>query len=155
MAVSLVIWLTENQKSSYNHDYQYRLRELHILSKTSEAKGHLTPTPYEYLNLSSWLKPCRLQFLCKMRLKTYALGFPGDASDKEPARQSKRHKRDGFDPWVGKISWRREWHPLQCSCLENRMARGAWQVTVHGVAKGQTWLKWLSMHTCLGGFFKN
>ena len=26
------------------------------------------------------------------------------------------------------------------------MDRGAWQATVHGVAKSQTWLKWLSMH---------
>ena len=24
---------------------------------------------------------------------------------------------------------------LQCSCLENPMARGAWQATVHGVAR--------------------
>ena len=28
-------------------------------------------------------------------------------------------------------------HPLQYSCLENLMDRGAWQTTVHGVAKSQ------------------
>ena len=28
--------------------------------------------------------------------------------------------------------------PLQCSCLENPMDRGAWWATVHGVAKCQT-----------------
>ena len=28
--------------------------------------------------------------------------------------------------------------PLQYSCLENPMDRGAWQTTVHGVAKSQT-----------------
>ena len=28
--------------------------------------------------------------------------------------------------------------PLQCSCLENHMNRGAWWATVHGVAKSQT-----------------
>ena len=28
--------------------------------------------------------------------------------------------------------------PLQCSCLENPMGRGAWQASVHGVAKSQT-----------------
>ena len=27
---------------------------------------------------------------------------------------------------------------LQCSCLENPVDRGAWQATVHGVAKSQT-----------------
>ena len=31
------------------------------------------------------------------------------------------------------------------SCLENPMDRGAWQATVHRVAKSWTWLKWLSM----------
>ena len=29
-------------------------------------------------------------------------------------------------------------NPLQYSCLENPMVRGAWQVTVHGVTKSQT-----------------
>ena len=29
-------------------------------------------------------------------------------------------------------------NPLQYSCLENPMDRGAWQATVHGVAKNQT-----------------
>ena len=33
---------------------------------------------------------------------------------------------------------RRQWHPLQCSCLENLMDRGAWWAAVHGVAKSQT-----------------
>ena len=32
-------------------------------------------------------------------------------------------------------------NPLQYSCLENPMNRGAWQATVHGVAKSQTRLK--------------
>ena len=35
---------------------------------------------------------------------------------------------------------------LQYSCLENPMFRGAWQVTVHGVAKSQIQLKWLRTH---------
>ena len=43
--------------------------------------------------------------------------------------------------------------PLQYSCLENPMDRGAWQATVHGVAKSQTrlshkvhYLFWTCMH---------
>ena len=32
-------------------------------------------------------------------------------------------------------------YPLQNSCLENSMYRGAWWPTVHGVAKSQTQLK--------------
>ena len=31
-------------------------------------------------------------------------------------------------------------NPLQYSCLENLTDRGAWQATVHAVAKSQTWL---------------
>ena len=31
--------------------------------------------------------------------------------------------------------------PLQYSCLENPMDRGAWWAAVHGVAKSQTWLR--------------
>ena len=31
-------------------------------------------------------------------------------------------------------------YPLQYSCLENSMDRGAWWATVHGVTKNQTWL---------------
>ena len=37
-------------------------------------------------------------------------------------------------------------NPLQYSCLENPMDRGAWQATVHRVAKSWTLLKRLSMH---------
>jgi len=35
------------------------------------------------------------------------MGFPGGTSSKEPTCQCRRHKRYKFDPWVGKISWRR------------------------------------------------
>ena len=38
-------------------------------------------------------------------------GFPGGTSDKEPACQCRRSKRLGFDPWVGKIPWKRTWQP--------------------------------------------
>ena len=38
-------------------------------------------------------------------------------------------------------------NPLQYSCLENPMDRGAWRVTVHGVAKSQTRPKQLNKHT--------
>ena len=37
-------------------------------------------------------------------------------------------------------------NPLQCSCLENPMDRGAWQAAVHGVARSRIQLKQLGMH---------
>ena len=49
-----------------------------------------------------------------------------------------------FDPWLGRSPGRGHGNPLLYSCLENPMDRGAWQATVHRVAKNQTQLKWLS-----------
>ena len=43
-------------------------------------------------------------------------------------------------------------NPLQYSCLENPMDRGAWWATVHGVAKSWTWLSELT-HTILRNTF--
>ena len=37
--------------------------------------------------------------------------FPGGSSGEEPACQRLRHKRYRFDPWVGKIPWKRAWQP--------------------------------------------
>ena len=39
----------------------------------------------------------------------HILGFPGGASGEEPACQYRRCKRHRFNPWVGKIPWRRAW----------------------------------------------
>ena len=47
----------------------------------------------------------------------------------------------GFNPWVGKISWRRAWQPTSVFLLENPKDRGAWWATVHGVAKNRIQLK--------------
>ena len=44
-------------------------------------------------------------------LYIYTWGFPDGASGKEPAYQCRRHKRLGFDLWVGKIRQRRAWQP--------------------------------------------
>ena len=49
----------------------------------------------------------------------FIVGFPGDARGKEPACQCRRHKRRGFDPWVGKIPWRRAWQCTSVFLLEN------------------------------------
>ena len=37
-------------------------------------------------------------------------------------------------------------NPLQYSCLENPMDRGAWRATVHGMAKSQTGLSDYHFH---------
>ena len=45
-----------------------------------------------------------------------------------------------FYPSVGLTDREGNDTPLQYTCLENPMDRGAWWATVHGVAKSQTWL---------------
>ena len=39
------------------------------------------------------------------------MGFPGGAESKESTCQCRRYKRGRFDPWVGRIPWRRAWRP--------------------------------------------
>jgi len=41
-------------------------------------------------------------------------------------------------PGLGKSLGEENGYPLQYRCLENPTDRGAWQATVHGVAKNQT-----------------
>ena len=45
-------------------------------------------------------------------------------------------ERCRFDPWVGKISWRRKWQPtLVFLPGKSPVVGGAWWATVHRVAK--------------------
>jgi len=44
----------------------------------------------------------------------------------------------GLIPGLGRSPGEGNGNPLQYSCLGNPMDRGAWWVTVHGVAKSQT-----------------
>ena len=74
------------------------------------------------------------------------MGFPGGASGEEPA--SAGAVRQGFDPWVRKITYRRHSSPLQYSCLENPMDREAWQAAVHRFEQSYTQLKQLTTHAC-------
>ena len=55
-----------------------------------------------------------------------------DGASKECACKCRNPRRSQFYPWVRKIPWSRKCQPLQYSCLENSMDRGAWWATVHG-----------------------
>ena len=43
-------------------------------------------------------------------------------------------------PYLGRSPEGGHCYPLQYSCLENSMDRGAWRAVVHGVTKSRTWL---------------
>ena len=61
--------------------------------------------------------------------------------------------RDGRDkgsvPGLGRSPGGGHGNPLQCSCLENRMDRGAWWAMVHRATKSRTQPKGLSIHCLL------
>ena len=46
--------------------------------------------------------------------------------------------RHWFDPWVGKIPWRRKCQPTAVFLLGNPVARGTWWTVVLGVTESDT-----------------
>ena len=52
----------------------------------------------------------------------------------------------GSIPGLGRSPGEGHGNPLQYSCLENPMDRGAWQATVHEVTQSQTQPKRLGIH---------
>ena len=81
------------------------------------------------------LKKCVCVCVC------LSVGFPGGTVVKNLPANSGDSRDIGSIPGLGRSPGG---NPLQESCLENSMNRGAWQATVHGVAKSQTQL---STHT--------
>ena len=58
--------------------------------------------------------------------------FPGGSVGKESACNA---GDPGLFPGSGRSPGEENGNPLQYSCLENPMGRGAWWATVHGVAR--------------------
>ena len=70
--------------------------------------------------------------------------FPGGAVVKNPPTNAGDTRDVGSIPGSGKSPGGGRGSPRQYSCLGNPTDRGAWQATVHGVAKSPTRL---STHT--------
>ena len=75
------------------------------------------------------------KFTCLKAISTITSGFPGSSDLKESAYNA---RGPGSIPGLGKSPGVGNGNPLQYSCLENSMDRGAWQAIVHGVVKSQT-----------------
>ena len=78
-----------------------------------------------YLAKESEIGPC----IC--------MGFPGGSVVKNLPANAGDIKDSGFIPGSGRSRGGRHGSPLQYSCLENPMDRGAWWAAVHGVAKSR------------------
>ena len=84
----------------------------------------------------------RIKSLCKAwRASQAALVVNNTSANAGDVRDAGAIPGSGRSPGGG------HGNPLQYSCRENPMDRGAWQATVHRVEKSQTQRKWLSKHT--------
>ena len=73
-------------------------------------------------------------FLSLFKIHMLLLGFPGGSDSKESSCSA---GDQGSIPESGSSPGGGHGNPLQYSCLENPMDRGAWRATAHGVTK--TW----------------
>ena len=87
----------------------------------------------------SWtVEPGRLPSMGSQRVghvwatNMFSLGFPGGSDGKESSCNA---GDQGSIPGLGRSPGEGHSNPLQHSCLENSMDRGAWQGTVHGVTE--------------------
>ena len=67
-----------------------------------------------------------------------ALGFQGGTVVKNPPANAGDARDVGLIPGLGRYPGGGNGNSLQYSSLRNPMDRGAWQTTVHGVAKSRT-----------------
>ena len=81
--------------------------------------------------------------LSRLYSTIYSKGFPGSSAGKEFACNA---RDPGLIPESGRSPGGGQGNPLQYSCLENPMDRGAWRATVHGAAKSQTCLSDYMQH---------
>ena len=79
------------------------------------------------------LKERTVCILCMLNFFSYYLGHGSEV------KATACNAGDpGSIPGWGKSPGEGNGNPLQYSCLENPMEGGAWEATVHGVAKSQT-----------------
>ena len=80
---------------------------------------------------------CALNKLLRSRwiAASATLGFPGGTSIKNPPTNAGDKRDVGSVPGLGRSPGGGHGNPLQYSCLENSMDKGAWQATVHRVTK--------------------
>ena len=52
--------------------------------------------------------PLNLSIYTHTQCRIVAIYFPGGSAEKNPPAMQQMYRRHGFDPWVGKILWRRK-----------------------------------------------
>ena len=70
--------------------------------------------------------------------KHFRFGLPSITRGKEPPAKTGGIKRREFDPWVGKIFWRRKWQPTPVFSPGEPFGQRSLWATVHSVGKSCT-----------------
>ena len=78
------------------------------------------------------------QFCSFLWLTNIPVGFPNGSVVKNQSANAADIQVAGSIPGLERSPGGGYGNPLQYSCLENPMDRGAWRGTVHGAAKSQT-----------------
>ena len=120
------------------------------MASTRQSQWQAVPRQTRFL-LSDIKSQGSRDYIPEAESKDYMLGpaygrrcFPGGSV----VENSPANARDsGLIPGSGRSPGKGDGNPHQYSCLRNPMDRGAWQATVHGVAKSWTQL---TEHACIG-----
>ena len=113
-------------------------RDLGLQASALFSAHLLTSYHWDVLKLSSlchlWGECCLLLFT-SLNLTQASWWLSGKESAESPAMQETLGSILGSGRSHGGNG-----NPLHYFCLENSMDRGAWQASVHGMTKSQTWL---------------
>ena len=113
---------------------------------SGQRKNAIQPCAWKEENQNTGEQDCRYKFSEKYsKCRYYHLitrkGFPGGASVKNLPAIAGDIRDMGSIPGLGRSPGGGHGNPLQYSCLENPMDRGAWWATVHRVTMSWTQLK--------------
>ena len=132
-SVSLPVTLPRSRKTASKRSllliqiYPSSCNDFPVKDKKKERKPFL----FHDFSLPQGTSPCP-EILSLFISLSFVLGFPGSSEVKASAC----NVRDlGLNPGLGRSPGEENGNPLQYSCLENPMDRGAWWAILHGVAK--------------------
>ena len=124
--------------SLWSHGLQHtRLPYLHHLPELAQTHAHWVGDATQLSrSLSSPSSPAFNLSQHLVLFQWVSLVNPGGSVVKNPTAHAGDIRDAGSIPGLGRRPGEGNGNPLQYSCLENSMDRGAWWATVHGVTKG-------------------
>ena len=110
-----------------------------------QTKGHQGFWPHQVLREAGYQfsQSCQKVTTADILISesgVYSCDLPRWPSDQESACSAGDARDAGSIPGSGRPPGEENGNPLQYSCLESAMDRGAWQAILHGVTK--SWIRW-------------